>query len=39
MKYYDHECQAHKELKVKGKELGVEGVLIVYYEPTVVSQI
>jgi hypothetical protein len=36
MKYYDEECEAHKTLKVNGKNLGIEGMMMVYYDPIVV---
>ena len=39
MKYYDDECEAHKTLKANGKTLGVEGMMMVYYDPIVVAQI
>ncbi|KAH8654470.1 hypothetical protein BGZ60DRAFT_386383 [Tricladium varicosporioides] len=35
MKYYDEECEAHKELKVHAKGYGVEGIMTVYYEAEV----
>jgi len=37
MAYYDNGCEAHKTLKASTKDLGVEGVLTVYYSPTVVA--
>ncbi|KAH8811632.1 hypothetical protein F5884DRAFT_749999 [Xylogone sp. PMI_703] len=36
MDYYDTECEAHKVLKTKAKDLNVEGILTVYYHPTIV---
>lgn len=33
MKYYDESCQAHQALKDIAKELGVEGILTVYFKP------
>lgn len=39
MKYYDDECEAHKTLKANGKTLGIEGMMMVYYDPIVVAQI
>jgi hypothetical protein len=39
MKYYDSECQAHQTLKNGAKDLGVEGMMTVYYTPEVVSTI
>ncbi|KAG6118390.1 hypothetical protein E4U13_000239 [Claviceps humidiphila] len=33
MKYYDESCQAHQALKDMAKELGVEGILTVYFKP------
>ncbi|KAG6003623.1 hypothetical protein E4U43_000893 [Claviceps pusilla] len=35
MKYYDVSCQAHQIFKATAKELGVEGVLTVYFQPQV----
>jgi len=35
MKYYDTECEAHKELKAGGKGLGLEGMMCAYYGPEV----
>lgn len=37
MAYYDDECEAHKVLKVGAKDLGVEGIMTIYYDP-VISQ-
>jgi hypothetical protein len=37
MKYYDHECAAHQQLKEDVKGLGVEGVMTVYFTPQVES--
>ncbi|TVY27533.1 hypothetical protein LHYA1_G003647 [Lachnellula hyalina] len=37
MWYYDTEDKAHQELKVKLKPLGLEGMMMVYYQPEVVS--
>jgi len=37
MDYYDTECEAHKNLKAEAKNLGVEGVMTVYYTPAVVA--
>jgi hypothetical protein len=37
MKYYDTECEAHKLLKGQIRELGMEGMMCVYYEAGVVS--
>lgn len=35
MKYYDTDCEAHKELKSNVKVLGIEGMMCAYYEPEV----
>jgi len=35
MNYYDTECEAHKDLKANAKGLGVEGAMVVYYDPEV----
>jgi len=35
MRYYEKECTAHQALKVGAKELGVQGLLTVYYPPEV----
>ena len=37
MKYYDDECDAHKTLKANAKTLGVEGIMMIYYDPVVVA--
>jgi len=37
MHYYDKEDVAHQELKAKAKGLGVEGMMMVFYEAEVVS--
>ncbi|RDW80108.1 hypothetical protein BP6252_04746 [Coleophoma cylindrospora] len=37
MKYYDTECAAHEKLKVGNKALGVEGLMTVFYSPSVVA--
>ena len=37
MKYYDEECEAHKALKVDAKGFGVEGMMMIYYDPVVVA--
>jgi len=37
MKYYDDDCEAHKTLKLKAKSLGIEGLMMVYYDPIVVA--
>jgi len=37
MKYYDDECEAHKVLKAKGTKLGIEGVMMVYFDPVVIA--
>ncbi|KAF7544904.1 hypothetical protein G7Z17_g9587 [Cylindrodendrum hubeiense] len=37
MKYYDVDCKAHDDLKVFVKTLDVEGVLTVYFKPTVIG--
>ncbi|KAG0645942.1 Fusaristatin A biosynthesis cluster [Hyphodiscus hymeniophilus] len=37
MKYYDEGCEAHQALKEKAKPLGVEGMMMVYYDPVVVA--
>jgi len=37
MKYYDDDCEAHKTLKLGAKSLGVEGIMTVYYPPTVLA--
>jgi len=37
MKYYDNDCEAHKALKLNAKTLGVEGMMMVYYDPVVVA--
>ncbi|KAI9760175.1 MAG: hypothetical protein M1840_002592 [Geoglossum simile] len=39
MAYYDSECQAHKNFKAAARELGVEGVLITYFAPSVVMSL
>jgi hypothetical protein len=39
MKYYDNGCKAHQALKEANKKLGVEGVMTIYYEPSVVNAI
>jgi len=36
MRYYDDKCEAHQTFKVKAKNLGVDGVMTVYYGPEVV---
>lgn len=36
MRYYDTECAAHQKLKAGAKDLGVEGVMTVFYTPGVV---
>uniref|UniRef100_A0A1Y1MKS9 Stress-response A/B barrel domain-containing protein n=1 Tax=Photinus pyralis TaxID=7054 RepID=A0A1Y1MKS9_PHOPY len=33
LKYYDESCAAHKNLKATAKELGVEGVMTVFFKP------
>lgn len=35
MRYYDDGCAAHATLKEGVKSLGAEGVMTVYYEPSV----
>ncbi|KAL2069232.1 hypothetical protein VTL71DRAFT_15570 [Oculimacula yallundae] len=35
MKFYDTDCEAHKVLKTGAKELGVEGIMTVYFNPEV----
>ncbi|TAQ86274.1 hypothetical protein B7494_g5383 [Chlorociboria aeruginascens] len=37
MVYYDEQCEAHKALKVQSQDLGVEGIITVYYNPVVVA--
>ncbi|GAB0133500.1 hypothetical protein EsDP_00001907 [Epichloe bromicola] len=37
MKYYDNSCQAHQALKATAKDLGVEGILTVYFKPQVIG--
>ena len=37
MKYYDEACKAHNDLKVFVKTLSVEGVMTVFFKPTVVG--
>jgi len=37
MAYYDNECEAHKTLKIGGKSLGIEGMMMVYYTPHVAA--
>jgi len=36
MRYYDDKCEAHQTFKAKAKNLGVDGVMTVYYGPEVV---
>ena len=38
MKYYDEECEAHKTLKVNAKTLGIEGMMMIYYDPVVIRE-
>ncbi|KAF5130732.1 hypothetical protein E5D57_007076 [Metarhizium anisopliae] len=33
LKYYDESCAAHKNLKATAKELGVEGIMTVFFKP------
>ncbi|GAO15059.1 uncharacterized protein UV8b_02345 [Ustilaginoidea virens] len=35
MRYYDESCAAHQTLKATAKNLGLEGVLTVYFKPQV----
>lgn len=35
LKYYDESCAAHQTLKATAKDLGVEGILTVYFKPQV----
>jgi len=37
MKYYDEDCEAHKTLKANAKSLGIEGMMMVYWDPIVVA--
>jgi len=37
--YYDTECEAHKNLKAEAKNLGIEGLMTVYYAPAVVASL
>jgi hypothetical protein len=37
MKYYDADCEAHKVLKANAKTLGIEGMMMVYYDPVIVA--
>jgi hypothetical protein len=37
MKYYDEDCEAHKTLKANAKPLGLEGMMMVYWDPVVVA--
>ncbi|KAK8145448.1 hypothetical protein G3M48_004407 [Beauveria asiatica] len=39
MKYYDEECPAHKKLKGVAKSLTMEGVVSVFFKPTITSGI
>ncbi|KGQ07336.1 hypothetical protein BBAD15_g7338 [Beauveria bassiana D1-5] len=39
MKYYDEECPAHKKLKGIAKSLTIEGVVSVFFKPTMTSGI
>ena len=39
MKYYDEECPAHKQLKGVAKTLTMEGVLSVFFKPTITGGI
>ncbi|KAJ3499270.1 hypothetical protein NLG97_g482 [Lecanicillium saksenae] len=39
MKYYDEECAAHQKLKGVAKTLQVEGILSVFFKPTLVGGI
>lgn len=35
MKFYDEGCEAHQVLKAGAKDLGVEGIMTVYFNPEV----
>ncbi|KAK2608456.1 hypothetical protein QQS21_003026 [Conoideocrella luteorostrata] len=35
MRYYDESCAAHQILKTTAKDLGVEGIMTVYFKPQV----
>lgn len=37
MKYYDHDCEAHKVLRANAQTLGIEGMMTVYYDPVVIA--
>lgn len=37
--YYDKECQAHKEFKAKGKTLDVQGMMMVFFSPSVAASL
>lgn len=37
MKYYDVDCEAHATLKSGAKDLGIQGLLTVYYSAAVVT--
>ena len=37
MKYYDEKCEAHQALKGFAKTLGVEGVMTVFFTPSLVG--
>ncbi|KAG9240189.1 hypothetical protein BJ878DRAFT_527622 [Calycina marina] len=39
MAFYDEGCEAHARLRAEVKELGVEGVLTVHYEPVVMASL
>jgi hypothetical protein len=35
--FYDKECEAHKEMKAKAKNLDVQGMMMVYCTPAVAA--
>jgi hypothetical protein len=37
--YYDKECEAHKEFKVKAKAFDIQGFMMIYYTPAVVAHL
>jgi hypothetical protein len=37
LRYYDNECAAHGQIKTLAKELELEGVMTVYFDPRAVS--
>jgi hypothetical protein len=37
MDFYDTDCEAHGLLKTSMKDIGVEGVMTIYYNPAVTA--